>query len=235
MGSGVETAGPVLTAAGVRRGARRLAPVAVLVLPFGLAFGAAAVERGLAPLQALVMSATVFAGASQFAALDLWRAPMAWASLALLVLAVNARHVVLGAALAGWLNPLPPARRLLALAFLSDANFADARAARAAGARDAGLLLGGGLAMWGSWVAGTAAGAWGGASLGELDRLGVDAVMPAFFAAAVVGGLRSRGDLLPVAVAGAVAAATLDLLPAGWNVIAAALCGGAVGALRRGS
>ena len=207
--------------------------MALLVVPFGLAFGTAALERGLTPLQALIMSATVFAGASQFAALELWRAPLPFVSLALLVLAVNARHLVLGAALSGWVNPLPRGRRLLALALLSDANFADAKAARDEGARDAGILLGGGLAMWAAWVGGTALGAYGGAALGDLDRLGVDAAMPAFFAAAVAGGLRARADPGPVAVASLVAVAALDALPAGWNVILAALCGGAVGALRR--
>ena len=228
------TASPtfVMTLAGVSQGVRRLLPIAVFVVPFGLAFGAAAVEQGLTALQAIVMSALVFAGASQFAALDLWQAPMPFLSLALVALAVNARHIILGAARSAPVNALPRQKRFLALMLLSDANFADSHAAFKTGAADAGILLGGGLALWVTWVCGTAVGALAGSSIGDLQRFGVDVVMAAFFAAVVTGGLKSRGSLAPVATASGVAVATLGLLPAGWNVIAAALCGGAVGALR---
>ena len=45
------------------------------------------------------MSVLVFSGAAQFAALDFWPGPVAFGSLALVVLALNARHIVMGAAL----------------------------------------------------------------------------------------------------------------------------------------
>ena len=222
----------VMTLGGVLKGVRRLLPVAVFVIPFGLAFGAAAVEQGLTASQAIAMSASVFAGAAQFAALDLWQAPLPYLSLALVVLAINARHVILGAALSAQVNALPPAKRFLALLLLSDANFADSHAAFKEGATDAGILLGGGLSLWVTWVCGTAVGALAGSSVGDLQRFGVDVVMAAFFAAVVAGGLKSRGSVVPVATASLIAVATLGLLPSGWNIIAAALCGGAVGALR---
>lgn len=226
-----------LSGAGVAEGARRILPVSVFVVPFGVAFGAAAIDRGLTPAEAIAMSATVFAGASQFAAIDLWGSPMPFLSVALVVLAVNARHLILGAALSPWLNPVPPRRRFLALAFLTDANFADSRAAFANGARDAGILLGGGIVLWATWLVGTATGALLGNAIGALDRWGIDVVMVAFFAALVVGGLSSRAQVPPVAIAVVVAVATLDVLPTGWNVVVAALAGGLAGGLggvRRG-
>lgn len=223
----------VLTLAGVGRGMKRLLPVCAFVLPFGLAYGAAAVEHGMAAWQAIVMSATVFAGASQFAALELWQAPLPFVSMALVVLAVNARHIILGAALSPWVNRLPRWKWLASLAMMSDVNFADSQTAFKAGERDAGLLLGGGLIMWLNWMIGTAVGAFAGAGLGALDRFGLDVVMAAFFGAIVVGNLKTRAALVPVAVAIVVALATLPLLPTGWNIIIAALCGGVVGAVRR--
>ena len=51
----------VLSIAGLCEGARRLLPVAVFVVPFGVAFGAAALAQGLTAAQALAMSALVFA------------------------------------------------------------------------------------------------------------------------------------------------------------------------------
>ncbi|WP_420345671.1 AzlC family ABC transporter permease [Pelagibius sp.] len=228
---------PVLDGRGLRAGFTRLAPVAVFALPFGLAFGAAAVERGLLPLQALIMSATVFAGAAQFAVLDLWSHPLPLFSIALTVLAVNARHLLLGAALAPWINALPWPRRLLALPLLSDANFADSyRSLRdsgddGGGDANLGILVGGGLALWLAWTAGTAMGAYAGSGLGDLSRFGIDLVMACFFAAVAAGDLKTLPALLPAAVAALVAVLTLDVVPVGWNIILAALAGASVGAL----
>src|SRR5215204_4432886 len=136
------------TARGVWKGALDIMPITVFVFPFGVAFGVAASAKALPAGIAVLMSAAVFAGASQFAALDLWIAPLPLAMLAVTVLAVNARHILLGAALAPWLLQLPIARRLFALFFLTDSNFAYAVSARGRGERDAGILLGSGLALW---------------------------------------------------------------------------------------
>ncbi|EWH03138.1 AzlC family ABC transporter permease [Halomonas sp. BC04] len=61
-----------LDLAGIIVGIRRMAPLCLFVVVFGLAFGVAALSRGLSGLEAMLMSALVFAGASQFAALELW-------------------------------------------------------------------------------------------------------------------------------------------------------------------
>ena len=50
----------------------RLLPISLFVVAFGAAFGLAATQSGLSPFQSILMSFTVFAGASQFGALDLW-------------------------------------------------------------------------------------------------------------------------------------------------------------------
>ncbi|HIC80681.1 MAG TPA: branched-chain amino acid ABC transporter permease, partial [Kiloniellaceae bacterium] len=243
-GPQAQQAGPtaVLDGRGVRAGFLRLAPVAVFAAPFGLAFGAAAVEHGLLPLETLIMSATVFAGAAQFAVLDLWSHPLPLLSIALTVLAVNARHLLLGAALSPWVNALPWTQRLLALPLLSDANFADSyRSLRDGGGASGGesegnhgVLVGGGLALWLAWTAGTALGAYAGSGLGDLSRFGIDLVMACFFAAVAAGDLKTPPALLPAAVAAAVAVLALDALPAGWNIILAALAGASVGALTGG-
>src|SRR5437868_12521855 len=85
---------PRFTARGVWRGSIEIAPVAASVVPFGIAFGVAASAKGIAPGISVFMSVAIFAGASQFATLDLWHAPLPLATLALTVLAVNARHIL---------------------------------------------------------------------------------------------------------------------------------------------
>ena len=88
---------PRFTTNGVWRGCVEIAPIAAFIIPFGIAFGVAASAKGVPGEISVLMSIVVFAGASQFAALDLWHAPLPIATLALTVLAVNARHILLGA------------------------------------------------------------------------------------------------------------------------------------------
>src|SRR5215468_68087 len=188
---------PRFTANGVWRGCVEIAPIAAFIIPFGIAFGVAATAKGVPGEISLLMSIAIFAGASQFAVLDLWTAPLPIATLALTVLAVNARHILLGAVLAPWLLQVPFMGRLAALLLLSDANFAQAIAARERGEMDAGILFGSGLAMWVTWVIGTAVGSLGGAFLGDLSRFGFDAVMVTYFTAVVLGQWKGATDLIP--------------------------------------
>jgi 4-azaleucine resistance transporter AzlC len=226
--------GPRFTASGVWRGSVEIAPIAAFVIPFGIAFGVAASAKGISPGISVFMSIAICAGASQFAALDLWYAPLPLATLALTVLAVNARHILLGAALAPWLLQIPIVRRLAALLFLSDANFAHTMAARGRGETDAGILFGSGLTMWIIWIVSTAVGALAGSLLGDLSRFGFDAVMVAYFTAVIVGWWKGRSDLFPFITAAAVAVAGTYVLPPGWHIIAGALAGGIVGVWRHG-
>ncbi|MFD2436397.1 AzlC family ABC transporter permease [Modicisalibacter luteus] len=98
-----------LDLAGTLDGMRRMAPLCLFVIAFGLAFGVAAVQRGLSELEALLMSALVFAGASQFAALELWGPEIPLVALIASTFAINARHLLMGASLYPWLRDLPPA------------------------------------------------------------------------------------------------------------------------------
>ena len=226
--------GPRFTANGVWRGAVEIAPIAAFIIPFGIAFGVAASAKGVPGEISLLMSIVIFAGASQFAVLDLWHAPLPLATLALTVLAVNARHVLLGAVLAPWLLQIPLPGRVAALLMLSDANFAHAIAARERGEMDAGILFGSGIAMWVTWVISTAAGVLAGSLLGDLSRFGFDAVMVTYFAAIVIGQWKGRLDLIPWIGAAAAAVIGAHVLPAGWHIIAGALAGGVIGAWRHG-
>jgi 4-azaleucine resistance transporter AzlC len=225
---------PRFTADGVWRGCVEIAPIAAFIIPFGIAFGVAASAKSIPGEISLLMSVAIYAGASQFAILDLWTAPLPLATMALTVLAVNARHILLGAVLAPWLLQIPIGRRLAALLLLSDANFAQAIAARERGEVDAGILFGSGIAMWVTWMISTAVGVVAGSLLGDLSRFGFDAVMLTYFAAVIVGQWKGRLDLFPWIAAAAVALVGAQVLPAGWHIIAGALAGGAIGAWRHG-
>lgn len=252
-----ETDPVCLTMRGVQSGARSMAAIALFVVPYGLAFGVAAIEGGVPAGQAVAMSIFMFSGAAQFAALDLWSSH-SLLSLLLVVLAVSTRHIVLGASLSPWINQLPRRKRLLSLLVLSDPNFADSFTAFQRNENDVGRLVGGGLILWVAWVVGTVSGALIGAQFGDLDRFGIDVLMPCYFAAMILAQWLDRGldrgldqgpdhgpnqgegqwramqTIFPAITAMIVALAGLQVLPEGWNIIAAALAGGAVGGVFHG-
>ena len=54
------------------RGARIALPVVVALFPFGILYGALALENGFTVFEALLMSVTIFAGASQMVGIELF-------------------------------------------------------------------------------------------------------------------------------------------------------------------
>lgn len=221
-----------LTLPGMLRGARAIAPVATFVVPFGAAFGIAAMQAGMSDWGAVLMSAAAWAGASQFAALDFWQMPVAWLPMLLAVFAVNTRCILMAAALYPWLKDIPPAQRHAVAYLIGDPNFALAIRAYEAGERDVGLLVGAGLLLWFAWALGTLLGVLAGDLVDHPERFGLDALMLVFFGVMLTGMWKGRVTALPWAVAAAAALAAVWLLPPNWHVLTGALAGGLAGALR---
>ncbi len=212
-------------------GIRHMAPVALFVVPFGIAYGAAAIETGLAPWVAVFKSALLFAGASQFAALEIWREPLPVVTLVLITLAVNARHILLGATLAPRLTGVSTGTLLTSFYFLTDASWASLNSAQGRHVTHIpAYMVGSGAILWVIWVISTWIGVELGREIGDLKRFGLDLLMVVYFAAVAIGQWRGRIDLWPWGVAAAVAVAGSYVLPLGWHVIAGAVAGGIVGA-----
>jgi len=107
-----------------RAGLFLIFPAVLAVIPFALILGAAAVQKGLSPLETGLMSALVFAGGSQFVAVDLWTEPAPWLALAFAALLVNLRYVLMSASIASKLKHFPKAGRALFIFFLADETWA---------------------------------------------------------------------------------------------------------------
>ena len=91
----------------VRLGAAYGLPVQTALAPLAILFGALAIGQGMTPLEATVMSATVFAGAAQFVAIDLMGHAVPIWSIVVSVLAVNFRHLLYSAAITPVIHVLP--------------------------------------------------------------------------------------------------------------------------------
>lgn len=212
-------------------GFKQLVPIAMFVIAFGVAFGLAATQTGLDPSLSVLMSTLVFAGASQFAALELWGPEVPLFTLLITVFAINARHLLMGATLYPWLRHLSPARRYGVMLLASDANWAMSMQALTRGQPGMGLLLGGGLALWSFWVLGTWLGIYFGSAISDPKSLGLDMVMGCFLLAMVVGGEKNLRMLIIWIVAASSSLLAYWYLPANSHVVTGALAGGVLGAV----
>ncbi len=212
-------------------GFKQLVPLSLFVVVFGVAFGLAATQTGLDNPSIIAMSALVFAGASQFASLELWGAQVALLPLVITVFAINARHLLMGATLYPWLRHLPPAKRYGVMLLVSDANWAMSMQAFSRGEPGMGLLFGGGLAIWSFWILGTWLGLYFGSAIQDPMSLGLDMVMSCFLLAMVAGGDKSLRLLIIWIVAAVAALLAYWYLPANSHVVVGALAGGILGAL----
>lgn len=194
----------------------------------GLAFGAAAVAAGWSPLAACAASALVFAGGSQFLLLAAVATGAGPVAAALGGLALNARYLPLGMAVARKLDAgRPPLRRALAAHLLVDES---AAMALGAGERQAApAFWATGAAIFAAWNAGTATGALLGNGLGDLRALGLDAVMPAAMLALLAPLVATRPARAAAIAGAAVAVALAPVAPPGLPVLIAGL--GAAGAV----
>jgi predicted branched-subunit amino acid permease len=197
----------------------------VATLVFGVAYGAAAAAAGFSPAFAAATSAAVFAGTAQYAALELWHSPLPVVAILVTVVAINVRHVALGATLDEVLERKRPFKRYAALFLLSEANWAAAQQARSRGRDGFTHLLLGGALLWLAWLAGTLVGAVAARSLGDLERLGADTIMPAFFACALLAMVRERAQISAAAVAVIVSGLGSLVIPAHWSIMLGALVG----------
>src|SRR5260370_39465008 len=109
------------TLQGALLGAMRIIPLAISAFTVGFVFGVLARQAKLSVVQSLLMSAFVFAGASQFVALTLWIVtPLPVITIILTTFIVNLLHVLMGASLRPWFPRLPPSNVSTPLFFILD-------------------------------------------------------------------------------------------------------------------
>jgi predicted branched-subunit amino acid permease len=189
-------------------------------------------ERGMAWLQAFLMSAFVFSGTAQLAVLQGWTASAAVLPLMATIFVINARYLLYGASLQPWLSAASRPQALATLFVLGDSNWALSMREYHAGYRDAGFIFGSGLATLLPWLVGTLAGHLLGDSLADPARFGLDFILVAFAAAIGMAVWRGKADMWPAIIAMLVALALHRWLQGAWYIVGAGLAAGLVGALR---
>lgn len=196
-------------------------------MPFALAggllalsFGVVARGSGFSALEAIAMSAVVYAGAAQFAALAILTGGGTAAAAIGAAALMNSRYLMMGAALAPSLPGRAAARAAQGQAMV-DPSWA--MASRPDGSFDRPLLFGSSAAQYVAWIAGTVAGALGGGAIGDPRTYGLDAIYPTFFLALLLNEMRDRRSRAVACGGAAIALALVPFAPAGVPVLMASV------------
>jgi 4-azaleucine resistance transporter AzlC len=202
----------------IRPGIREGLPLAPAVFLVAMSFGVLAqpVMGNVAPI---VMSAVVYAGSSQFAALAALGAGAAAPAAILGGLLMNLRFLAMGFAVAPSFTGRPLKRAMKGQTIV-DASFAIGNQGH--GRFDEARVIGATIPQFVPWVGGTVAGVLAGSLLGDIEKIGLDAVFPAFFLALLAGELRNGRAIVVALLAAALTLALVPVVPPGIPVLAAA-------------
>ena len=81
-------------------------PLQLVVFPFGIIYGIMAIESGLTPIQAFLMSSIIFGGASQIAFVQLISSNASLGIIVTTVGAINSRHLLYSISMMEYLKSL---------------------------------------------------------------------------------------------------------------------------------
>jgi predicted branched-subunit amino acid permease len=207
--------------AGVRAGL----PFALVAGVVAISFGVLARSLGWGVLAPIVFSVVAFSVAAQFAvAAVLGTGGGVFTAIAAAVL-LNARFLPMGMAVAPFLEGGPLRRALEGQTILTTSW---ALASRGGGRFDRAFMIGATIPQYVAWTIGTAVGVLSHVVVGDIERLGLDVIFPAFFLALLMRELRSGGKrtIAATTIAAALAAALVPIAPPGVPVLVA--CGAAL-------
>jgi len=216
-------------------GVRAEIPLLIGVFPFGMIYGALALNAGLSRTASQMMSSIVFAGSAQFITAQLVRDSAPGFVIVLSIAVLNLRHMLYSASLAPYLASLSTRWKVLLSYLLTDEAYAPTilhYEKEGISPYTHWFLFGAGLSLWSIWQVSTALGIFLGAAIPASWPL--DFALPLTFIAMLVPVLKNHPAIATALSAGLVALVAYSL-PYKLGLILAALVGIAVGTLLEGT
>lgn len=220
---------------GIKAGLKQTIPIALSVVIYGISFGILAHQAGLSLSESLLMSSLVFAGTSQFIVLEMWISPLPITAIIFTTLAINLRHILMGAAISPWFVKIPTWKAYGCLFFLNDETWALTIGESVKGRKSesiAGFFLGSGLTVFIAWVSATVIGQNLGSAIADPTSWGLDFAFTAVFIALLFFLWKGKSNILPWTVAAIAAIVSERWMSGQWYILIGGLTGSLVGAIQ---
>jgi len=206
----------------LKEGVKAALPIVLGYLPVGMAFGVLARQAGLSPLESGSMSLLVYAGASQFIAVEMISKGIPWVPIVLTTFFINLRHLLMSSTLSLYFNGNSLRTLGLLSAQLTDESFAVAMADPSKVSNRPRYLFALQVTSQLAWISGSVGGALFG-SLINSSAYGFPFALPALFICLLVLQLKSKIHFWVMGLAATISLLFKALLPGNWYIIGAAL------------
>ena len=170
-----------------RVGFADMLPMLVAYVPIAMLWGTLAASKGFSPVEALAMSALVYAGASQFVAIEMWRDPLPIVLMVVTIFVVNLRHVLYSASIARHMDKIPSRLQPILIYVLTDEAWALLERRALSKPLSLGYFIGVAVPLWPTWFLSSTLGAFLGKALGDPAVIGLDFAFAAMFISILVG------------------------------------------------
>jgi len=211
-----------------RDGAKAALPIVLGYLPVGIAFGVLARKAGLTPFEAGSMSILVYAGASQFLAIEMISKSISWFPIVIATFFINLRHLLMSSTLS--LHFKGHRLRTLGLlsAQLTDESFAVAMSNPSNISNRPSFLFGLQMISQTAWVAGSV----GGALFGKLidhKEYGIPFALFSLFICLLVIQIKKVHHLWVMVIAGIFSIVFKWALPGNWYILLTGILASGIG------
>jgi 4-azaleucine resistance transporter AzlC len=211
-----------------RNGVRAALPIVFGYLPVGMAFGVLARQAGLTATEVGWMSLLVYAGASQFLAVEMIFKGAIWVPIVIATFFINLRHLLMSSTLSLYFNRSRLRTLGLLAAQLTDESFAVAMSNTSRIENRPGYLFGLQMTSHLAWITGSVGGAFFGGLI-DHQSYGIPFALPALFICLLVFQIRKGHHVFIMVVAGVASLFFRWVFPGNWYIILTALVASGVG------
>ena len=199
-------------------------PIAIGYMPIAMAYGFIAKSTGLSFLETIFMSAFVYAGASQYMALDMIAKGIGMIEIVLTTFIVNIRHLLMSAALNEKTEKDSLWKKAVYAFGITDETFSVAAMQREK--LSAGYMVGLNFIAYGSWVFFSGLGYVIGSALPDFFQQGMSVALYAMFIGLIVPSMKENRKVVFLAFMSAIFNScfiSAGLLSAGWSIVLSTL------------
>lgn len=206
-------------------------PMFLAYVPIAMLWGTLAAAKGFSPLEALLMSALVYAGASQFVAIEMWVDPLPIVLMVFTIFIINVRHMLYAASLSRHINGIEKKWHPFLMYVLTDEAWALLERKALTQPLTLGYYVGVAVPLWPTWFISSGIGAYIGRKLPDPALIGLDFAFAAMFIAILAGFWKGPRTGAVVITSAVVAVVTKTYLSGAWYIVLGGLAGVAVAAL----